>query len=492
MQPEADPLAFVQTEEGTLAGRLRGGVRSFLGIPYAAPPVGLLRFRPPEPPAAWSGLRRATGFAAAAPQPADAGFFPGDPDAMPVCPQSEDCLYLNVWAPEAEGPHPVLVWFHGGSQIIGGTARPVYDGAAFAKAGIVCVTVGFRLGALGYLALGDQLGSDYAQSGHSALLDQMMALRWVQRNVAAFGGDPARVTLGGESAGAKNIAALMAAPTAKGLFRAAILQSGGGDSVHTPEEAERVAHRFLALAGVSAARELLHLPVAALLAVQARLLAEGGRRFPFRPVIGTPVLPLHPVAGIRQDLGGRHALLIGTTRDEYAPHLAIAAEAAGWPAETLAHFTPARLAAIAEKAAQLWPELPRAALRARLLAAEGYHVPSARLAEAHAAKGAATWVYRFDLPLPQGPLAGRVLHTADLSPTWAQRSRYDSLPGRPADGMHRLVSAFVQSGQVDWPAYTPTGRLTALIGHRVALASDPGGALHRLFGDPDLAAAVGL
>src|SRR5207244_2061062 len=167
------------------------------------------------------GIRRATDFADAAPQPADAGFFPGDPDAMPPVPMSENCLCLNVWAPATGGPYPVLIWLHGGSQVLGGTARPVYDGAAFARQGIVCVTVGFRLGIFGYLELGELLGPDYAGSGNDGLADQLAALRWVRDNITAFGGDIGRVTLGGESAGAKNVAALMASPLARGLFQAA-------------------------------------------------------------------------------------------------------------------------------------------------------------------------------------------------------------------------------------------------------------------------------
>jgi para-nitrobenzyl esterase len=128
----------VRIATGPLQGRIEGDVRIFKGIPYAAPPVGRRRFRHAAPPEPWTGIRPALDFAAAAPQPPDAGLFPGDPNAMPPVPTDEDCLYLNVWAPALEGPHPVLVWLHGGSQIVGGTARPVYDGAVFARRAAAC------------------------------------------------------------------------------------------------------------------------------------------------------------------------------------------------------------------------------------------------------------------------------------------------------------------------------------------------------------------
>ncbi|MGO4287394.1 carboxylesterase family protein, partial [Bosea sp. TAB14] len=151
----------VDTPFGRLRGVLSGGIRSFKGVPYAAAPIGPLRFRPPQPLAPWTGLREATTFAPAAPQPADPGFYPGDPDAMPAVPTSEDCLYLNIWSPAEAGPHPVLVWLHGGGQSVGGTSRPVYDGAVFARAGITCVTIGHRLGLLGFLEGGRIFGEEF-------------------------------------------------------------------------------------------------------------------------------------------------------------------------------------------------------------------------------------------------------------------------------------------------------------------------------------------
>jgi para-nitrobenzyl esterase len=474
----------------------------------------------------------ATAFAPAAPQPPDAGFYPDDPDAMPLVDMAEDCLFLNVWAPATPGPHPVLVWLHGGAQIVGGTARPVYDGAVFAARGIVCVTVGFRLGALGFL-----LPDDDPDSGGACLSDQAAALAWVSTNIAAFGGDPGRVTLGGESAGAKNIAALLAAPTASRLFQAAVLQSGGGETTHDVAAARAVTARFAAAAGVAVAElttlpladllaaqqrllaeavrrfpfrpahgtallpapplaavaELTALPLADLLAAQQRLLAEAVRRFPFRPAHGTALLPAPPLAAVAAGSARGHALLIGTSRDELAPLVAEADLADGWRDGLLAHRSAADMAAIEARAATALPGLSAIERRRRLLVAEEYVSPSLRLAEAQARAGGAAWMYRFDLELPSGPLAGTAPHTADLSPTWRRASPYDALPGDPARALHEAIVRFVHRHDPGWPRYEAARGVTALIGRDITLAEHPGRALLDLFertGDAGATAAA--
>jgi len=461
---------LVRVAQGLLEGRIEAAVKVFKGIPYASPPIGPLRFRAPQAPGCWTGVRPATRFADAAPQPSDPGFFPGDPDAMPQVAMSEDCLYLNVWAPAVAGPHPVLVWLHGGSQILGGTARPVYDGTAFAGAGIVCVTVGFRLGALGYLELGSLLGADYAESGNNGLADQLAALRWVHDNIVAFGGDATRVTLGGDSAGAKNVAALMASPAAKELFRAAILQSGGAETVYDVGAAREVAARYLATTGIDAP-ELLAMAVPDLLAAQQRLLAGGGQRFPFRPIYGTALLPEAPLARIRRAAAGFQAVLIGTTRDEIGPMLPDNLLGADWLAELLAHLTPDEMADIERHAGRAFLGVPVTELRRQLTVAEEYWVPSIRLAEACVSAGIPTWMYRFDFALPTGPLSGSAPHNADLLPSWSAPSRYDGLV---AARMHDLIVDVVRGHRVNWPAYDLPDRTTALIGETLILANHPG------------------
>lgn len=221
----------VQAPAGALRGEALPGVVAFRGIPYAAPPVGQNRWKPPVPAAAWKGVREATKFGPACHQPVSR---PGSIYAESLGSMSEDCLSLNVWAPADARGAPVMVWIHGGALTTGAASQGMYDGAALARRGIVVVSINYRLGVLGYLAHPDlSAESPDGVSGNYGLLDQIEALRWVQRNIAAFGGDPARVTIAGESAGALSAMYLMASPRARGLFHGAILQSAY--MISTPE-----------------------------------------------------------------------------------------------------------------------------------------------------------------------------------------------------------------------------------------------------------------
>jgi para-nitrobenzyl esterase len=223
----ASAAPTVAIDSGTLSGTAAAGVDVYKGIPYAAPPVGPLRWRPPAPPAAWTGTRDATSFGAICPQPKR-------PDAVVAAgaglTQSEDCLTLNVWTPEGAHHAPVMVWIHGGAHRFGSGAGPIYDGTRFAKDGVVLVTLNYRLGLLGFFAhpaLTKEAGAN-APLGNYGLMDQQAALKWVQRNIAAFGGDPANVTVFGESAGGVDVLYHLTAPSSRGLFAKAIVESGGG------------------------------------------------------------------------------------------------------------------------------------------------------------------------------------------------------------------------------------------------------------------------
>lgn len=217
----ADPLV-VDAPAGVVKGGNEGAVRVFRGIPYALPPVGPARWTAPKPLPRWAGLRKADRFGPACYQPlGPAGVYTNAPAAM-----SEDCLYLNIWAPRHAGKAPVLVWIHGGALTGGWSSDPVYDGAKFAARGIVLVSINYRLGVLGFLAHPElSAESPRKVSGNYGLLDQIAALSWVRRNIAAFGGDPANVTIAGESAGGLSVMYLMASPDARGLFAKAIAES---------------------------------------------------------------------------------------------------------------------------------------------------------------------------------------------------------------------------------------------------------------------------
>jgi para-nitrobenzyl esterase len=217
-------------DSGKISGGTAGNdgkVRVFKGIPFAAPPVGKLRWQPPQAAATWQGVRECKEFGNTCPQqPYPAGSI----YAQPPQPQSEDCLYLNVWTPaeNATAKLPVMVWIHGGALTRGSGSTGIYDGEALARRGVVLVTINYRLGPFGYLAhpaLSRE--SSHSSSGNYGVLDQIAALEWVSRNIAAFGGDPGRVTIFGESAGSWSVCALVASPLSKGLFHRAIGQSGG-------------------------------------------------------------------------------------------------------------------------------------------------------------------------------------------------------------------------------------------------------------------------
>jgi para-nitrobenzyl esterase len=224
------PATVVQVDGGAIAGGISadGAVLVFKGIPYAAPPVAELRWRPPQPVEPWRGVRSAMSFGprcVQVPRPINSlGYFPPEPE-------SEDCLYLNVWAPAgaAGKKYPVMVWFHGGAYYMGSGALPIFDGEGFARNGVVLVTFNYRLGRLGFLAHpGLSAESEHKTSGNYGLLDQIEALRWVQRNIANFGGDPNCVTIFGQSAGSYSVSYYMASPLTKGLFHRAIGESGAG------------------------------------------------------------------------------------------------------------------------------------------------------------------------------------------------------------------------------------------------------------------------
>jgi len=209
--------APVRVEGGLIEGREADGLRIWQGIPFAAPPVGDLRWRGPQPVVPWSGVRRTTAFSPVCRQTAPWIKFP----------QSEDCLYLNVWAPEAPKGRtlPVMVWLYGGGFYFGTASQPLYDGARMARHGVIVVTLNYRVGVLGFFSHPD-LAAEGKVDGNQGVLDQIAALQWVKHNIAAFGGDPNRVTIFGESAGAESVAVLTTSPLAKGLFQRAIAESG--------------------------------------------------------------------------------------------------------------------------------------------------------------------------------------------------------------------------------------------------------------------------
>lgn len=255
----------VQTKSGALHGSAEQGVVSFKGIPFAQPPVGDLRLKPPLPPKSWSGIRHADSFSAGCIQHKDISRGPWTEEYMLQGPISEDCLYLNVWAPaDFKGRSlPVYVFFHGGGFMEGAGSIDVYNGANLARRGLIVVTTNYRLGALGFLAL-PQLSAEspHHVSGNYGFLDAVAALQWVKNNIATFGGDPAKVTIGGQSAGSGMVHDLCSSPAAKGLFRAADAESGTSLSfpMKTLADAEKDGLDFVKSRDVTSLEELRSLP----------------------------------------------------------------------------------------------------------------------------------------------------------------------------------------------------------------------------------------
>jgi para-nitrobenzyl esterase len=309
--------AVVETAAGKVAGLVSGPVRIFKGIPYGAPTEGAARFMSPRRPAPWSGVREATRLGPRCPQPATPGLMPEEAIDLDYGPQSEDCLYLNVWTAslDAAAKRPVMVWFHGGGYAVGSGGSVRYDGSNLArKHGVVVVTVNHRLNAFGFLDLSTLGSGRFAESGNVGMLDIVAALEWVRDNIAGFGGDPGNVTVFGESGGGGKVSTLMGMPGAKGLFHRVIAQSGVALRGTPAEAAATTARSFLGQLGVATGDldRLQEIPfdriVAALEAARPPL--------GFGPVVDGRVLPRHPFDPDAPVVSADVPLLIGSNLTE--------------------------------------------------------------------------------------------------------------------------------------------------------------------------------
>ena len=323
------PTPVVKTTNGSVQGLVENGIQTFKGIRYGAPPVGPLRFLPPQKPEPWTGAADATAFGPPAIQMANGAIASPRTDfarelatIFPVPAEiktaNEDCLFLNVWTPAVKdsGNRPVMVWLHGGGFAYGSGAWPVYDGANLARKGdAVIVTINHRLNVFGYLYLG-AFSDAYAKSGNAGMLDAVLALEWVRDNIAAFGGNPANVTIMGESGGGAKVCALLAMPAAKGLFHRAIVQSGPALRGLAKEPAVRLAKAVLEDLRVpeNDLKALACVPPQTLVtAARASLEKIGGG---LGPVEDGVVLPANPFSPAAPAVSAGVPLIIGTNKDE--------------------------------------------------------------------------------------------------------------------------------------------------------------------------------
>jgi para-nitrobenzyl esterase len=488
----------VQLGDGAARGLAEDGVAAFLGVPYAAPPFGPNRMRPPQPVIPWAGVRDATAYGPTVPK----GDYP--PQYQPLFPEvvipGEECLNLNVWAPDpAVSGLPVLVWIHGGSFMNGSGSVGEYDGRAFARDGIVCVTINYRLAAEGFLFTGD--AADTNGDANLGLLDQLAALAWVQDNIAAFGGDPARVTVAGESAGAMSLTTLLSMPRSEGLFAQAIAESGAGAHTLTPDEGAMVAGYLAAELGVPAEREAIKaVPLEKLVRAASDLVAEVQTTpdparwgqlalslLPFAPTVDGTVLPAAPLTSIAAGQGGGVPLLIGSNRDEarlflVAPDTigliddaALEAVAAGYglPGDGLAVYRAAR------------PGASPGDLLAAVISDWFFRVPAIRVAEARSAAGAGplTWMYRFDHPDPASNHNLGACHGVEIPFVFGTTGHADAEPRlgpepsqAAADRMHRVWVDFITRCDPGWAPYDPVTRTTGLLAEELTADGDPDGA----------------
>ncbi len=496
------PVASIR--QGRLEGESQRGVLVFRGIPYAAPPVGKLRFRAPQPGPTWHGTRSATSFRASAPQ------------ASPVLPllgrliggggagQSEDCLYLNLWTPAADGRRrPVMLWLHGGAFVMGSGSTALYSGRRLAHRGdVVVVTLNYRLGALGGLNLTALRGGDPAAGSNQGIRDQLAALEWVRDNIEAFGGDPANVTIFGESAGGMSVGTLLGTPRARGLFQRAIAQSGAAHNVSTREQGAQIAGLFLGELGIRADDDdaLANAPLGDVLRAQASVAVLRSMRqglLAWQPSVDGDLLPRTALESIAAGEGSAVPLLVGTNLEEWNLFLLgdaagrrldddglrkrlvrslPGADASGRPhaERALEAYRHARSGRGRGSARRLWSAFQSDRI---------FHFPASRLAELQLQRTPHVYSYLFawgppllgaahgvEIPFVFGTIRNPVLRPIfGLAPTAQRLSR----------AMQQVWLAMARSGKPEseslpaWPAYDPERRPTLVFERRCAVEEAP-------------------
>lgn len=480
----------VRTRYGEVRGSVADGVNVFRGIQYAAPPFGANRLRPPQPVAPWSGVHDALAFGPKPPQP------PIPPQVAVLIPPEltlpgEDCLTLNIWSPDlGSAGHPVMVWIAGGMYEYHATgASPWYDGSHFARDGVVCVTINYRVGAEGFLSLDEG-------NANRGLLDQVAALQWVRENIAAFGGDPGNVTIFGESAGGMSVGMLLSMPRAEGLFRRAIVESGTAQHVTSAAPAQRITQYIAGKLGVAATREAIAaVPLDRLLAAQLELRGEleahpdpqrwgeaATNALPWEPMIDGDILPAHPLDRIVAGASAGVDVIVGTNTDEHRLFLVPGGAIDQVTDEALvaamaAYGLPAEKALATYRAAH--PNAHTGDLLAAVMTDWYWRIPAVRLADAHAKNAPATYMYEFAWRSPQfngllGACHGlEIPFVFDTLSNGTEPLLGTNPPQRLAGTMHAAWVAFAISGSPGWPAYDLTQRATMRFDTASAVANDP-------------------
>ncbi len=481
------------TTSGVVEGFSRDDVNRWRSIPYARPPVGALRFRAPQPAQPWRGVRYCHGFANCAPQQRRYTML----GVGRYQPMGEDCLTLNVVTPQwsgsepDQGPLPVMFFIHGGGYIMGSSATPLYDGAALARRGCVYVSVNYRLGALGCLDLSALSTPDTPIDSNLFLRDLVLSLRWVQDNIAAFGGDPGNVTIFGESAGAHAVATLLAVPEAKGLFAQAISESPASGLVSTGDTAAAIAGKFAAALGADgpdAAATLMRARpydlVKTLDVLLEQSLHEMDGAFAVGPTHGDDILPLDPIEAMRSGQAHPVPLIVGTNADEgklFTRFMKLLPTTEHAIERLLAFAEPETR----ERITAAYPGYPHPEACVQLGGDFAFGTAAWQIAEAHGAH-APTYMYRYDY-------APRTLHWSGLGATHAMellavfdiyRTRFGTaltagIDRRSALKVSREVQTRWRSFSLTgvpgegWPAYTDPERPVLVFDRNTRIEHDP-------------------
>ncbi len=493
--------SIARTRSGDLRGRQAAGLHEFLGVPFAAAPIGPQRWLPPAAPTPWSGVRDALTVGAASYQDKDGNLETAGLRVEEV--QDEDCLFLNLWTPDLAGARPVMVWIHGGAFAIGSGSQWLYNGRELCRRDVVLVSINYRLGPFGFLHLDGPTGGAIPATGNEGLLDQVAALQWVHDNIDAFGGDPNNVTIFGESAGSMSVMALLSMPAAKGLFHKAIAQSGASHNLLAKDDADEwVAEPFLMALGINQndAEALRNATPAQLMGAWPGFFATVGSGDPARirrwtrPVIDGTVLPHLPEQALAEGSATGIPLLAGTTRDEtsaIAPNLTdtmlLAAVQDGLPTLTRSQCM-ALIETYRSARAMRGARIDPSSLLSAIVSNATMRVPTTRVLDAQR-QHAPVYHYIFDwispaadgaLGAPHGIDVGFVFGTSSMRPeeaaaTIGRGPAVDAL----SDAVMNAWTAFACSGDPsteslgDWPTYDAAQRPTMIIGANVHVAEVP-------------------